>query len=460
MIGRGISLSLRGVMRTSLCFLAMITAVRGIVGQQSDGATVPLVAVPRPALIECSSASTADTLCVDRDAAVALARRANPGVAVVAALVRQAAARRVEATALPEPDFSADWEEGRGLFGSGAVAGHPVSATVTIPFLDKFRLQRRIGDADLGAARADSVGGIQQLVAATGASYDALLAALRRRGDLTEMAALAEDFVDRTQGRLDAGTAARLDLLKAQVDAQQAANDLIVAERDVVTARAGLNRLMGRPLDAGLLVADSLAVPPPVPATAVLIAAALAHRPELASLTQQQRGARAATTLAKEFWLPDVTIGVGRDFADPGPGVLMTGISLPIPIFYFQHAKGEIAEAKWHEHELAATERDLRAAIAEEVLTLATATDAATRQARFLADQMLPAAREAYRIAASSYALGGSSALDVLDARRSLLDAEDQFTAALLEANQTRTDLERAVAAPLTTLGAGVSDDR
>jgi cobalt-zinc-cadmium efflux system outer membrane protein len=266
--------------------------------------------------------------------------------------------------------------------------------------------------------------------------------------------------VDRTQGRLDAGTAARLDLLKAQVDAHQAANDLIVAERDVVTARAGLNRLMGRPLDAGLLVADSLAVPPPVPSTAVLIAAALAHRPELVSLTQQQRGARAATTLATEFWLPDVTIGIGRDFADPGPGVLMTGISLPIPIFYFQHAKGEIAEAKWHEHELAATERDLRAAIAEEVLTLATATDAATRQARFLADQMLPAAREAYRIAASSYALGGSSALDVLDARRSLLDAEDQFTAALLEANQTRTDLERAVAAPLTTLGAGVSDDR
>ncbi len=444
-------------MRTSLCLLAMISVAHGVIAQQPDSSGV-LLAVARPAPIECRpGAGHGDTLCLSRAAAIAAARRANPTAALAAAAVRQAHARRVQATTLPDPVFEADWEESRGVFGSAPVGGHPVSAMLTIPFPDKLRLQARIGNADIAAAEADSVQGMQQLAAATAAGYDALLAALRRRSDLREVAALTDDFVERTAGRLAAGTAARLDLIKAQVDAHQAANDLLAAERDVLTARVGLNRLMGRPLDAAFLVADSLAVPPDIPATDVLVATALAHRPELASLRQQQRAAHATTSLAREFWLPDVTIGVGRDFADPGPGVVMTGISLPLPLFYLQHAKGEIAEARWQERALDAATADLRAAIAEEVVTLAATTRTARQQAEFLATELLPAAREAYRIAASSYALGGSSALDVLDARRSLLDAEDQFTAALLDANQARADLERGVAVPLVTLGAGVS---
>jgi cobalt-zinc-cadmium efflux system outer membrane protein len=398
-----------------------------------------------------------DTLCLDRAGAVARALAENPNLAVAAALTAQARARKVQATAIPDPAFSAEWDESRGVFGRGGAGAKAVGATLTIPFPDKFRLQGRIGTADVRSAEADSVQAHQTIVALASATYDGLLAALRRRHDLRQIRSLAEDFVERTRGRLEAGTAARLDLLKAQVDARQAENDLIVAERDIVTNRASLNRLMGRPLDAGIATADSLALPPPPPPLDVVLAAAMGHRPELASLASQRQGARAASSLAKESWLPDFTVGIGRDYADPGPGVLTTGISLPIPIFYWQHARGEIAEARHHERELDATTRDLIAAIGEEVRTIWSTTDAALRQATFLREQLLPSAREAYRIAASSYALGGSSALEVLDARRSLLDAEQQYTDALLAANQSRADLERAAAVPLATLGTGVS---
>ena len=71
------------------------------------------------------------------------------------------------------------------------------------------------------------------------------------------------------------------------------------------------------------------------------------------------------------------------------------------------------------------------------------------RQVVFIRDELVPAAREAFRVASTSYSLGGSSALEVLDARRTLLDAQSQLADALAAANTARADLERALGDPL-----------
>lgn len=78
----------------------------------------------------------------------------------------------------------------------------------------------------------------------------------------------------------------------------------------------------------------------------------------------------------------------------------------------------------------------------------------AMRQAIFLRDELVPAAAEAFRVASVSYSIGGSSALEVLQARRDLLDAQSQLTDALAAANTARADLERALGISLQSLGA------
>ena len=92
---------------------------------------------------------------------------------------------------------------------------------------------------------------------------------------------------------------------------------------------------------------------------------------------------------------------------------------------------------------------------------LAYATAAtAFEQARYIRDELLPAARRAYDVARISYGLGGSSALEVLDARRTLLDAESQYADALGAANDARAELELAVGEPLETASSGDTHDR
>ena len=146
---------------------------------------------------------------------------------------------------------------------------------------------------------------------------------------------------------------------------------------------------------------------------------------------------------------------MSHDYADPGPGYVFTGVSLPIPLYFWNHSRGEIAEAHHHELELAAAYQDLQQQVGQDLRAAYAAAAVALRQALYIRDQLLPLARQAYHIASVSYRLGGSSALELLDARQNLLDAESQYTDALAAANDTRAELERAAATPLDSLETG-----
>jgi len=182
---------------------------------------------------------------------------------------------------------------------------------------------------------------------------------------------------------------------------------------------------------------------------------ALDSRPELKGLAAQRAGARAATRLAKQFWLPDFSLTAERDAVAGSPATYATGLSIGLPIFYWQHQRGDVALATHHEEELAADLADLRAQVSLEVRTEYTNAATAQQQAIFLRDQVLPEAREVYRVTSVSYKLGGASALELLDAKRTLLDAESQYVEALGAANDARAALELAVGAPIPPTAAG-----
>ncbi len=404
------------------------------------------------------SAARNAPLCLSRDGAIALAVAANPQLQVAGAQAQQARAAKVEAVALPDPVGSIEWDDSPAPLGVGGQDGRILGASITVPFFDKFRLNGRIGTAGIHQSEFDSAAVRQQIASATAQTYDSLLAALRHRVNLLEADSLAGDFLRKTQARFEAGTVARLDVVNAQVAVAQDSNQMIANRRDIANARASLNRLVGRPLGAPVLTSDSLAVPSRLPDLAVLETAALRNRPELASLQAQRTGARATTSLAREFWLPDFTLGISKDYlAGAVPGVFTTAISLPIPLLYWNHTRGEIALDRFREDELSATYRDAEAAVGQDVRVAYATAATELEQAVFLRDQLLPSARQAYRIAAASYGLGGSSELEVNSARAALLDAESQFTDALAAASSARADLERAIAAPLASFGSGAA---
>jgi outer membrane protein, heavy metal efflux system len=388
----------------------------------------------------------------------ALAR--NPAVEAARQQVEQARARVTQAKALPDPSFEATLDGESGFLKPGSSPSRQFGLGFTIPFPTKLKLGGAVARADLHSAEHALTQLEHEIGAQAVQAYDALLVAERHLANLRDARSIALDFVTKTDARYQAGTVAKLDVIKARVDLAQAENALIANERDLATARAALDRVLGRPPGSPVEATDRLEVPPPLPDLDTLVRSAAAARPEALGLAAEQDGARSATRLARQYWLPDVSLNLLRDTNLGEPTSYSTELSVSLPLFFWQHRKGEVAEAVHRERELEAARRDLLAQIDLEVRSAYAAADTSQRQAAYLRDELLPEAREAYRIASVSYGLGGASALDLLDAKRTLLDAEAADAEALGAANDARAELELAVGAPLPVGDPGGSDAR
>jgi len=430
-----------------LCTLAASASVAS--AQVLNGSRSTLAPTPTHQGLQAT-----DSLRLSRRQAIAEALTRNAQLEIAREQTAQARARRVTAIAVPDPTLTAAYDQETGPFAFGGAGSRPVAVGLTVPFPDKFRLNNRIGLSDIGASESNYRLQQQTVALQASATYDSLLVALKHRGILRDTRELAADFLKRTQARYDAGSAPRLDVIQAQVSVAQADNDLIANERDIANAQAALNRTLGRVVGAAVAPTDSLDIPAPLPDSISIDQMALANRPELAILRNQQSGAHASTSLVKEFWLPDLTFAVGRDYAVPGSPLFTTGIALPLPAFYWQHSRGDIAQAQHFERELDATYRDTRAQVTQDVRSAYANASTAMRQVAFIRDVLVPAARESYRVSSTSYSLGGSSALEVLTARTALLQAESQLADALAAANTARADLDRALGLSVSTSGA------
>jgi cobalt-zinc-cadmium efflux system outer membrane protein len=430
-------------------------------GRIASAQVTPAPVAPRAALIAdtikprplARGGASEDTVRLTRAQAIAEALAQNPQLDIAREQTAQARARRVQGVSIPDPTLAASYDEQSRPFALGAAGSRPVSVGLAVPFPDKFRLQNRIGISDIRTFESNAHLQQQLVAFQTSAAYDSLLVALRHRADIQEGLQLSVDFLRRTKARYEGGTAAKLDVIKAQVDVAQAQNDIIATERDIAAAQASLNRQMGRPISAPIQPADSLDIPPPLPDSSDIERAALEQRPEVTIVESQRQGAAATTSLAREYWLPDLTLAVSHDYSQGGAPVFSTGVALPVPAFFWQHSRGEIAAAAHFERELAATYRDVRAQVSQDVRLAYANASTSMRQVVFIRDELVPAAREAFRIATTSYSLGGSSALEVLDARRTLLDAQSQLAEALGAANTARADLARALGDPLQRAG-------
>ena len=163
--------------------------------------------------------SVADTLRLTRRQAIAMALLSNPTIGVAKEQTAQVQAQRVEGMAIPDPLFSAAYDSMPRITGFGPSVSKPVSLSVVVPFPDKLRLESRLGTANVNASQQNLRLVEQGIAASASQAYDAVLVAAMHRRDLLEARTLGHGLPARsTQARFNAGTVARLDVIKAQVD--------------------------------------------------------------------------------------------------------------------------------------------------------------------------------------------------------------------------------------------------
>jgi len=202
----------------------------------------------------------------------------------------------------------------------------------------------------------------------------------------------------------------------------------LIGRRD--SARARLNTLMRRPVDAPLPRAVTPEIPQKMPVLAHFLEQARAHNPTIALAARRTATAESRATVARLNTRPDPEVMFAVRKHNGSSRLINeydTGIALSLPWANPRRNRAERTAAERAieaaRHEEAAAAQDVLGRVAAAWHALAAFRDCC----RLYRDTVIPLARQGVEAAQRSFAAGQIPLSEVLDAQRRLLEAETGY---------------------------------
>jgi outer membrane protein len=394
------------------------------------------------------SASQAEPLTIDR--ALQIARTSNEGLKVSEERLRESQAAVAEARAafLPSLDLNFLYTPSQaspllkipaGVFGpteqtfrANLVRENVVRFDVSQPLYTGGRLNHAYGAqaAAQESTRLDLERAQQALALRVYETFYAALMADQGVRVSTEGVEIAERHLDLAQVRFEAGSAARLDVLRAEVELANARARQIRARSSAAVSYQALRTVLSLPQNEPLQLAGTLDEVPALPAASSLVTA-LNTRSDIRAIGQQREAAERLFSLASAELKPTVALAGNFQYQEDGLDSLFAGsnrsyqfgVAIRVPLFNAPTvaAKRGAALARMRQ-----AEHGANAALDGARLELATASTEldAAREIVSTQQKAVELAREGLSIAEVSYENGVITATELNDARLSLLETE------------------------------------
>jgi HAE1 family hydrophobic/amphiphilic exporter-1 len=246
----------------------------------------------------------------------------------------------------------------------------------------------------------------------------------------TEGVEIAERHLDLAQARFEAGSAARLDVLRAEVELANARARQIRASSSAAVSYQALRTVLSLPQNEPLQLAGTLDEVPALPAAASLLTA-LNSRSDIRAIGQQREAAQRLFSLASAELKPTVALAGSFQYQEDGLDSLFAGsnrsyqfgVAIRVPLFNAPTVAAKrgaaLARVRQAEHGANAALDGARL----ELATASTELDAA-REIVSTQQKAVELAREGLTIAEVSYENGVITATELNDARLSLLETE------------------------------------
>jgi NodT family efflux transporter outer membrane factor (OMF) lipoprotein len=398
---------------------------------------------------------------------IAAALNANPDLVIAAERVRQAEAqaRIAGASLFPQLNFGADASRREirpdgGVWSRSDGSSAALSASYELDLWGRNAAGARAAESSLRASRFDFETVRLTLVTGVAGAYFQVLSLRGRLAILRGNLAIAERVLKVVDARVRNGAASALDLsrqLAGVLSLRASIPPLELQERQTLFALA---LLLGRPpegFDAAGASVTALAVPRVAPG---LPADLLVRRPDLASAEAQLDSANANVAAARAALLPGIQLtgsaglasSVLINFLNAPTATWALGASLTQTIFDGGRLRSQVDVAASRERELVENYRkSILAALADVESALASGSRTADQE--LLQEQVVEQAQRALRLAEIRYREGADDLLTVLDAQRTLFQAEDQLAQVRLSRLQASIGLFKALGGGWTVTG-------
>ncbi|MDE1155659.1 MAG: TolC family protein [Acidobacteriaceae bacterium] len=266
--------------------------------------------------------------------------------------------------------------------------------------------------------------------------------------------ATAQISLDQANANHEAGTAPRLDVLRAQVDHKNEEQQLISTRNSFEKDKLALARAIGLPLDQQYTLSDTApyqALNTPDPDAA--FQQALSHRKDLAAAAENYKAAESSRKAAVYEQLPSAQ--ASADYGDIGttPGhshstYTATG-TISSPVLQIARMRGDQQVANASKDQAAAKYSDavqqVNADVRDSILDIQTAAKLVDA-----AKSNVDLAQEALSEAQQRYKVGVSDSLPVSQALTQYEQANDQYISALYQHNVAKLALARALGVAAT----------
>ena len=256
---------------------------------------------------------------------------------------------------------------------------------------------------------------------------------------------LSRNYQNQAELKFEAGDVARVEVLRAKVETSKAANQVRASQSEVRLAKAYLNYLMARKKYAPLTIQGELDQKVTILDLETLKQRAMSFRPEITRIQHSLDRERLQKKSASMSYLPDFEIGVNRHKVLGEGSWWDVTLSFPIPLFFWQPARGEIAEAAANIRVLQKETEHLENTIGLEVEEAFTNAQGALNQIRLYEDEILTQAEEVYNMFQFSYQEGEIGGIELIEARRTLIEARTSYADALFNYRTAIADLEKSI---------------
>jgi outer membrane protein TolC len=303
----------------------------------------------------------------------------------------------------------------------------------------------------VGVARAEGEGSAEAAVLTAALAYvrtaRAASLAAARQADLD----LARQLTGLAEDQVRAGTAARIDVIRARTQEVAAQGALLVAQNGAARGALDLARALGLDAAVRFALTDTLSTTvgsstAPLEADAA-VALARARRPELAAERARLARARADRSAIRAERLPRLDVGADYGLsADHWGDALATRqfiVQASVPLFDGLRREDRIAEQTAVARESEVKARDLEQQVAAEVRGALLDLSSGLEQEN-VAMERLRLAEEELAQARERFASGVAGNIEIINAQSSLLRARDAVIDARTAVATARIALARA----------------
>lgn len=388
---------------------------------------------------------SADTETLTLDQCINLALDQNPLILSAVHSHQASVARIDQVTSFPVPSIDFESDVQPQPFNFVRAEESYLGASQTFEFPGKRALRGKIADRESREIQEDiELLKLEIAFWVKEAFYSLLLAQEQMRYAQRDQE-LSEEFLDNAKLKQTAGDVARVEVLRARVEALRAANTVRVVANDVSLAKARLNYLLARGKHTPLEVAGDLRVPFAKLDLDQLKEEAVLLRPEIKRTSISMEREEYIKDHARLSNYPDFDVGVSYHYMKDMPTSWAFSVSVPLPFLFKKQQKAEFSEAHSNILALRREEENLRNAIQLEVEEAYMNSLTAKNRIELLRDEILPQAEEVYNMLFFSYQEGEIGGIDLIESRKTLNEARRTYADALFEYARDLAVLDKAV---------------